>query len=93
MMLKKINYILMGFFWFLFSLRIYPGNFSKTLVESLKIFLGSGLYGLGLTIIINGLLFKFRKKHLTREQFIKWVLIIALLTAISASFEHYFRMK
>lgn len=83
----------MGIFWFLFSLRIYPSNISKTLLESLKIFLGSGLYGLGLTIIINGLLFKFRKKHLTREQFIKWVLLIAFLTALSASFEHYFRMK
>lgn len=88
-----VLYILIGIFWLLFSLRIYPSSISKTLFESLKIFLGSGLYGLGLTIIINGLLYKFRKKYLTREQFIKWVLIIALLTAISASFEHYFRMK
>jgi len=84
---------LLALFWLLFSLRIYPLSLSKTLLETLKIFLGSGLYGLGLTIILNGLKFKFTKKYYTREQFLKMALIIALLTALSASFEHYFRMK
>lgn len=88
-----LKYFLMGLFWILLSLRIYPSNLSKTLLESLKIFIGSGLYALGLTIIMNGLLFKLRKRYLSREQFIKWFLLIALLTVISASFEHYFRMK
>ncbi len=80
-------------FWILFSLRIYPSNQLKTILESLKIFFGSGLYALGLIIIINGLLFRFTKKHLAREQFIKWFLWMALIISISASFEHYFRMK
>ncbi len=87
------KYGLIALFWFLFSLRIYPSSLEKSLVESAKIFFGSGLYALGLTIIINGLKFRFTKTSFTRKAFIRWVLLIALLTSLSASFEHYFRMK
>ncbi|MCS7150444.1 MAG: hypothetical protein N2Z40_01140 [Caldimicrobium sp.] len=90
---ERLLFILIGILWFLFSLRIYPSSIEKTIVESSKIFFGTALYALGLTIIINGLKFRFTKKSLNRIQFIKWVLFIALITAISASFEHYFRMR
>lgn len=88
-----IYFLILGIFWFLFSLRIYPTNLEKTFLESAKIFFGSGLYALGLTIIINGLKFRFTKKYFTRYDFLRWFFIIALLTSLSASFEHYFRMK
>ncbi|MFN3568006.1 MAG: hypothetical protein ACK4UR_03745 [Caldimicrobium sp.] len=88
-----IYFLILGIFWFLFSLRIYPSNFEKTLLESAKIFFGSGLYALGLTLIINGLKFKFTKKYFSRYDFLKWFFLIALLTSLSASLEHYFRMK
>ncbi|WP_068515305.1 hypothetical protein [Caldimicrobium thiodismutans] len=87
------SYSLIALLWFLFSLRIYPSSLEKTFVESAKILFGSGLYALGLTIIINGLKFRFSKKSFTRRQFLRWVLLIALLTTLSASFEHYLRMK
>ncbi len=86
-------FFLMGLLWFLFSLRIYPLNIEKTILESAKIFFGSGLYALGLTIIINGLKYRFSKKYFSKIDFLKWFLVIALLTSLSASFEHYFRMK
>ncbi|MFN3921422.1 MAG: hypothetical protein ACK4K4_03375 [Caldimicrobium sp.] len=85
--------MLIALFWFLFSLRIYPTNLEKTLLESAKIFLGSGFYALGLTIIINGLKYRFTKKYFSKREFLKWCLVIALLTSISASFEHYFRLR
>lgn len=87
------SYILILLLWFLFSLRIYPHNWEKTLLESAKIFIGSGIYALGLTIIINGLKYRFRQNYFTRRDFIKWFLIIALLTSLSASIEHYFKIK
>lgn len=90
---KLLYYGIIAFFWFLLSLRIYPSSLEKSIIESAKIFFGSGLYALGLTIIINGLRFRFTKRHFSREQFIKWILVVALLTSLSASFEHYFRMK
>lgn len=90
---ERLLLILIGTLWFLFSLRIYPSSIEKTIVESLKIFFGIALYAFGLTIIINGLKFRFTKKSFNRIQFIKWMLFIALITAISASFEHYFRMR
>lgn len=90
---KFIYYGVMAFFWFLLSLRPYPSSLEKSIIESAKIFFGSGLYALGLTIIVNGLKFRFTKRYFSREQFIKWVLVLALLISLSASFEHYFRMK
>lgn len=90
---KFIYYGVMAFFWFLLSLRIYPSSLEKSIIDSAKIFFGSGLYALGLTIIVNGLKFRFTKRYFSREQFIKWVLVLALLISLSASFEHYFRMK
>lgn len=86
-------FVLIGILWVLLSLRLYPNNIEKTFFESAKIFLGSGLYALGLTIIINGLKFRFSKKSFSKRDFLKWFLTIALLTSLSASFEHYFRMK
>ncbi|WP_028841550.1 hypothetical protein [Thermodesulfobacterium hveragerdense] len=78
--------------WVLLSLRIYPLDLMKTLWDSGKIFIGSGLYGLGITIIFNGLLAKFTKKGLNRDQFIKMALWLAVLTAVGASLEFYFGM-
>lgn len=89
----RLKFILILIFWILFSLRIYPSSLEKTLLESAKIILGSGLYALGLTLIINGLKYRFTKTYYSREQFIKWVLVIALITSISASFEHYLRIR
>lgn len=92
-MFTKLKFLIISLFWILFSLRIYPSNFEKTLLESAKIVLGSGLYALGMTIIINGLKYRFTRTYFSREQFIKWVLVIALITSISASFEHYLRLR
>lgn len=78
--------------WILLSLRIYPENLVKTVLHSGKIFIGCGLYGLGLTIIFNGLITKITKKSLTREQFIKMVLWLAVITAVGASLEFYFHI-
>ncbi len=94
-MVKRSNltYFLIVLFWILLSLRIYPSNITKTIFESLKMFVGSGLWGLGVTLIMNGLLFRFTKRSLTREQFIKMILGIAFLTSFFASLEHYFRIR
>ncbi|QER41275.1 hypothetical protein F1847_00425 [Thermodesulfobacterium sp. TA1] len=78
--------------WVLLSLRIYPTDLEKTLWHSGKILIGSGLYGLGITIIFNGLLAKFTKKSLNRDQFLKMALWLAVLTAVGASLEFYFGM-
>ncbi|MDF2954252.1 MAG: hypothetical protein OD816_001497 [Thermodesulfobacterium sp.] len=95
--MNKINYfhhkfVLPFILWVLLSIRLYQSDLSKTILHSGKIFIGCGLYGLGLTIIINGLLTKFAKKTLERETFIKYVLWLAALTAFFASLEFYFGM-
>ncbi len=84
------EFLLPIFLWILFSLRIYRLDLAKTILESGKIFIGSGLYGLGMTIIANGLTAKIVKKHFSREYFIKLALWLAAITAISASLEFYF---
>jgi len=89
----KPAYFVLILLWILLSLRIYPSNLTKTLLESLKILFGSGLYALGMTIIANGLKFRFTRTYFTREQFIRWVVLLAFLTSFFASLEHYFRMK
>lgn len=86
------KFLIPFFLWVLLSLRIYPESLIKSLLHSGKIFIGCGLYGLGLTIIFNGLLAKVIKKSLTREQFIKTVLWLAVITAIGASLEYYFHI-
>ncbi len=88
-----LSYGLLSFFWILFSLRIYPSSLEKTLIESFKILIGSGLYGIGLTIIVNWLKFRFTKQTFTGKQYLRWILWLALLTSLSASLEHYFRIK
>ncbi|MDW8093506.1 MAG: hypothetical protein RMI63_00580 [Caldimicrobium sp.] len=90
---EKLLLAFVAILWVILSLRIYPSSFEKTILESIKILFGTGLYALGLTIIINGLKFRFTKKSFSRAQFLRWALLIALLTSLSASFEHYFRMK
>ncbi|WP_038056820.1 hypothetical protein [Thermodesulfobacterium hydrogeniphilum] len=87
------EFFLPFFLWILFSLRIYPSDLLKTFLESGKIFIGSGLYGLGMTIIANGLTAKIAKKHFSREYFIKIALWLAVITAISASLEFYFGLR
>jgi len=87
------KYILPFILWVLLSIRFYPASVSKTIIESGKIFLGSGLYGLGMTLIFNGLSSKIWKKALSRENFIKMVLWLAVITSLSASLDHYFLMK
>lgn len=89
----KFKYVILLILWILFSLRIYPTSLEKTLLESAKIIIGSGLYAVGMTLIVNGLKYRFTKSYFSREQFIKWVLVIALITSISASFEHYLKIK
>jgi len=89
----RFKFILLLILWILFSLRIYPTSLEKTLLESAKIIIGSGLYAVGMTLIVNGLKYRFTKSYFSREQFIKWVLVIALITSISASFEHYLKIK
>jgi len=93
--LNYLNYqfILPFFLWVLFSLRIYPSDVLKSILHSGKIFIGCGLYGLGLTIIINGLSAKLAKKTFGREKFIKIALWLAVITALSASLEFYFGIK
>ncbi len=94
-LLQYINYrfILPFFLWVLFSLRIYPSDIVKSVLHSGKIFIGCGLYGLGLTIIINGLSAKLAKKTFGRENFIKTALWLAVITAFSASLEFYFGLR
>lgn len=89
----KPTYFVLILLWILLSLRIYPSNLTKTFLESLKILLGSGLYALGITIIVNGLKFRFTRTYFTKEQFIRWVVLLAFLTSFFASLEHYFRIK
>jgi len=76
----------------LLSLRIYPAHFGKTIIETCKIFFGSVLYGLGTTLLFNGISVKINKKSLTREKFIKVAIWLAVLTAFSASLDHYFKV-
>lgn len=90
--LLQSKFLLPLFLWIILSLRIYPENLVKTVIHSGKIFIGCGLYGLGLTIIFNGLITKITKKSLNREQFIKMVLWLAVITAVGASLEFYFRI-
>ena len=85
-------FILPLLLWILLSFRIYHSSLWKTFIDSEKIFIGSGLYGLGMTIIFNGLSAKITKKSLNREQFIKMALWLAVITAFSASLEHYFHI-
>lgn len=93
--LKYLNsqYILPFILWILLSIRIYPSNISETILHSGKIFVGCGLYGLGMTIILNGLLTKLAKKTLKRESFIKIALWLAVITAFAASLEFYFGLR
>ncbi len=86
------KFVLPIILWFLFSLRIFPSNLTKTLVESGKMFIGSGLYGFGMAIMANALTAKLTKKHFSREYLIKLALWLAVITAISASLDHYFRL-
>ena len=79
--------------WILFSLRIFPGNIQETILHSGRIFIGSGLYGLGFTIILNGLSVKFTKKATDRQKFVSTALWLAVLTSFAASIEFYFRMR
>ena len=79
--------------WILLSLRIYSSDIIKTILHSGKIFIGCGLYGLGITIIINGLSAKLAKKTFGREKFIKIALWLAVITALSASLEFYFGLS
>ncbi|NPA39108.1 MAG: hypothetical protein GXO57_01485 [Thermodesulfobacteria bacterium] len=87
------KYLLPFILWILLSIRFYPGYIEKTIIESGKMFLGSGLYGLGMTLIFNGLSSKIWKKALSRENFIKMVLWLAVITSLSASLDHYFLKK
>ncbi|PMP68519.1 MAG: hypothetical protein C0190_01440 [Thermodesulfobacterium geofontis] len=87
------QYILPFILWILLSIRIYPSNILETILHSGKIFIGCGLYGLGMTIIINGLLTKFAKKTLKRESFIKIALWLTVITALAASLEFYFGLR
>lgn len=93
--LKYLNsqYILPFILWVFLSIRFYPSNILETFLHSAKIFIGCGLYGLGMTIIINGLLTKWTKKSLKRESFIKIALWLAVITAFAASLEFYFGLK
>lgn len=93
--LRYLNYqfVLPFLLWILFSLRIFPSDIKETLIHSGKIFIGSGLYGLGMTIILNGLLTKLAKKTFKRENFIKIALWLAAITAFAASVEFYFGLK
>jgi len=96
--MKILNYLNYQFIlpfslWVLFSLRIYPSDILKSILHSGKIFIGCGLYGFGLTIIINGLSAKLVKKTFEREKFIKIALWLAVITALSASLEFYFGIK
>jgi hypothetical protein len=93
--LKYLNsqYLLPFVLWIFLSFRFYPSDILKTLLHSGKIFIGCGFYGLGMTIIINGLLTKFAKKTLTRDSFIKIALWLAVITALAASLEFYFGLR
>lgn len=93
--LRYLNYqfILPFLLWIFFSLRIYPSDIAKSILHSGKIFIGCGLYGLGMTIIINGISAKLAKKTFSKESFIKIALWLAVITAISASLEFYFGLR
>jgi len=79
--------------WFLFSIRYYPSDLEKTVVETAKIFIGSGLWSLGTVLVVNGLLHRFSRRSLDPHSMLRWVLWLAVITAISASFEHYFGLR
>ena len=87
------DFILPISLWILFSLRIFPSDLMKTFIASGKIFIGSGLYGLGFTIILNGLKTKFSKKPFTRRQFIRIFLWLTVITCFSASLEFYLDIR
>ncbi len=89
---KYQDYLIPIILLILFSLRIYPGHLSTTIIESGKMLIGSLLYGLGMTIVGNALLVKMKKNPLSREKFIKTFLWLAVITAFSASLDHYFRI-
>ncbi len=89
--IKKL--VLPAILWLLFSLRIFPNNLQETILHSGRIFIGSGLYGLGFTIILNGLSVKFTKKAMDRQKFVSTALWLAVLTSFAASVEFYFRMR
>jgi hypothetical protein len=89
----SLKLILPILLWFLFSLRYYPSDFGKTVIETAKIFIGSGLWSLGTVLVVNGLLHRFSKRSLEPATVLRWVLWLAVLTAISASFEHYFGLR
>ncbi len=79
--------------WFLFSIRFYPNDLTKTLWETAKIFIGSGLWSLGILLIVNGLLHRFSQRSLEPRSLLRWVLWLSVITSLSASIEHYLRMK
>ncbi len=89
----KGSYVLPALLWILFSIRIVHGNVEASVIETGKILIGSLLYGLGMTLVFNGLNSKINKKSLSREGFIKMVLWLATLTSFSASLDHYFFKK
>lgn len=89
----KHQFFLPLILWILLSIRLYPSDFFKSVIHSGKIFIGCGLYGLGITIILNGILTKLSKKSLERETFIKYVLWLAVLTALFASLEFWLKIR
>ena len=95
--MKKLEnyskFILPALLWIVLSIRFYQGDLIKTLLESMKHFLGFGLYGFGLTIILNGLSVKFTKKRMTREQFIKIALWLSAFAAFGGSLDFYLGSK
>ncbi|MCS7279111.1 MAG: hypothetical protein NZ530_03505 [Thermodesulfobacteriaceae bacterium] len=89
---KFIKYFLLFIFWFLFSLRTDYPTFSKNIWETLRLFFSSGLFGLGLTVILNGLRVKFGKTAFSRYKFLEIFLWLSLITAATSFFEHYFKI-
>jgi len=89
----SLRLILPILLWFLFSVRYYPSDLVKTVLETAKIFFGSGLWSLGVVLIVNGLLHRFTKRSIEPNAMIQWVLWLAVITAVSASFEHYFGIR
>lgn len=89
---KFLKYFCLFIFWFLFSLRTDYPTFSKNLWETLRLFFSSGLFGLGLTVILNGLKVKFGKSAFSRAKFLEIFLWLALITSAAGFLEHYLKL-
>ena len=87
------SFVIPFLLWILFSIRVFPHDIWLTVKKTLYMLIGSLLYGLGMTLIFNGLNSKINKKSLSRENFVKMVLWLAVLTSFSASMDHYFFKK